>query len=176
MDDRSAGEVERSKLRSPAPAPRPVGERIVHQRRPEQAEDDERTQLHSFGDRRRDDGQSQPGNDQLEDHEEQVRDAVALHPDAMQEDVIEVSYQPVDIGAEGQAVAEDDPLDADEGKCDERQREHGDEVLPPHEPAVEEPHSRSHQHDHSRADEDKRRRAGINHAPASGTPVDRLRR
>jgi hypothetical protein len=144
-----------------------VSKRVVDQRRPEQAEDDERTDLYPFRNPGRHDCKRETRKDHLEGHKEQVRDAVAVHPDTLQEGVLQTPDQPVDVGAEGEAVAADDPLDADKGKCDERECDHRDEVLPAHEPSVEEPHSRGHQHDQCRTDQDKRRSAGVDHAPAS---------
>ena len=104
MDDGAAGEVERAEVAQPAAdAPDPVRHRRVDERRPEQAEDDERLEALALGEgagdqRRRDDGEHH-----LEGHEGRVRDrrrvvGVRLLPDAVQAEPVEAADEAAQSG------------------------------------------------------------------------------
>ena len=84
MDHSSACKVQRPEGASPATAPCPVGKRVVDQCCPEQSEDDECTQFDTLRNAGGQYRQRQAGKYQLEDHEQQVRNTVSVHSDAIQ--------------------------------------------------------------------------------------------
>ena len=70
VHDRAAGEVERAQLVEPAAgAPDPVRDRVVDERRPEQAEEHERLEALALGERAGDQRRRDDGEHHLEDHE-----------------------------------------------------------------------------------------------------------
>ena len=77
------------------------------------------------------------------------------------------------VGAEGQTVAEEHPLDADDADQHEALHHDGEDVLAAHQPAIEEREPGSHQHHEGRADDHPSRVPGV-HIPhgVSPSPVE----
>jgi hypothetical protein len=74
------------------------------------------------------------------------------------------------VGPEGQRVAPQHPLDADEAQDEEAVHDRREDVLAPDETAVEEPERRGHEHDEGGRDQEPRGVAGVDllHARQSG--------
>ncbi len=75
-----------------------------------------------------------------------------FHPDVVEEDVVQIADEAhtVDIRAERQREADDDPHDADKGQAEEAVHDGGQHVLAADEAAVEERQARQHDHDQRR--------------------------
>ena len=93
-----------------AHAPDPVRDRVIDERRPEQAEDHERLEALALGERAGDQRRGDDGEHHLEDHERLVRDrrrvvGVRLLADALQAEPVEPADEAAAVGAEGQAYS-----------------------------------------------------------------------
>ena len=135
-----------------------MSHRVVDEGRPEEREDEERAELHALGERADDEGRRDDREHHLEEHEQQVRDGgrvvgVGLDAHAVEAGPAQAADEAAVVGAEGQAVAEQHPLDADDAQQDEALHHDGEHVLAAHQAAVEEGQPRRHQHDQRRADQ-----------------------
>ena len=146
----AAGKIQRSHGTDPAAAPYPVGQRVVNQGAPQQAEDQEGGKLHALGkgagDERRGDGREHA----LKRHEGEVRNGVGvragLAPYPRQAEVVQVADHAADIRAKGKAVSPQHPLHADHGQQNETLHQGGQHVLAAHQAAVEQRQARRHHH------------------------------
>ena len=156
VHDGAAREVERALALQPAAvAPHPVGERVVDERRPQQGEQQERRELHALGERAGDQRRRDDREHHLEQHERLVRDRLRvgverLDADAAQADPLQPADDAALVGAEGQAVAPQDPLDRDQRHDDEALHQRGEHVLLAHHAAVEERQPRRRHQQHQR--------------------------
>src|SRR3972149_10320047 len=76
MHDRASGEIKRAKdPEPPADAPDPVSERVIYEGRPQQRENEERGELHPFGEGSRYKRGRYHGEHHLEEHERLMRDS-----------------------------------------------------------------------------------------------------
>jgi hypothetical protein len=100
---------------------------------------------------------------ELVDHEELVRDrrrvvGVGREPHARQPSPLEAADQAAEgIRPEGQAVAEQHPLDRDHAQHDETLLERRQDILAADHPPVEQPQARRHEHHQRRGDHHERR-------------------
>jgi hypothetical protein len=100
-----------------------MGERVIDQGRPKQNENDKGAEFCALGKRA---GYQSRRNDRehhLVDHESLMGNrssviGVGFRSHAVQADPIQAAYEPTDIGAKGQAVAKQYPLNSDEGDDD----------------------------------------------------------
>jgi hypothetical protein len=85
----------------------------------------------------------------LEGHEGQVRHAALVLPgQAREEHIVQAADEAADRGAEGQGVADDHPLDGDQGQGEVHEHERGEHVLlPDHAPVKEGQPGRHEQHE-----------------------------
>ena len=140
VHDRASREVERSEVvQPPVLAPDPVRNRVIDQRRPQEGENDERRELDPLRERAGDERRRDDGEHHLEDHEELVGNGgrvvgVRRQADAVEAEPGQVPEQVSDVGAKGDAVAPQDPLDADEAEDEEGLHHRGQHVLPPTRP------------------------------------------
>jgi len=131
-----------------------MGHRVIDQRRPQQAEDQEGLEADALhkraGDQRRGDHRKHhlvSGEEQEGDGGGVVR--VWRRSHAGQPQVAQAAHESAHIGAERQGEAEQNPLQADERHHDEAEVQRGEHVLLAHHSAVEERQSRGH-HQHQR--------------------------
>ena len=154
VDDGAAGEVERAELEQPAvDRPDPVGQRGVDEDRPQDREQDEGAEALALGEGARDERRGDGREHQLEGREQDERDGRRvdrrrLHADAVEHREVEAADQApaVDVGAEGEGEADDDPHDRDEGQPEEAVHDRREHVLAADEAAVEERQARQHDH------------------------------
>ena len=134
-------------------APYPVGDRVVHHRRPDQGEQDERLVAHALGEGTGDQGRRDHGEHGLEDHVGLVRHRRAVVGIRSQSDAVQAppgkaaEHAAADIWTERQAVDPQGPLHADDADNDEALHDGGQGVFAADQPAVEERQARGHQQD-----------------------------
>ena len=90
-----------------------MGDRVIHKRRPENAEKQERSELHAFGNARDDDCEREAGKRHLECGKQQIGDLQAescskLH--AVQTEMVETADHQ-HVGSKHKRVAEQEPLE-----------------------------------------------------------------
>src|SRR5438874_1075792 len=125
MNDGATSEVEGAKVVQPATStPDPVRQRIVHERGPEDAEQDERLEALALGEGAGDERWCDDGEHHLEGHECEMRDrrrvvGVWLDADVLQANPAQAPNDPPDVRAECQTVAPEHPLHADESEDEE---------------------------------------------------------
>ena len=140
LDHGAAGEVDQPCRLEEAPAPGPVGDGVVDQRGPEKGEHDECRKPDPLGGRRGDHGERDSRERKLIGCKENrgIGPLAGVKADASESDMGKVADHPADIRSEYEGISEEHPLQAHECESDEREREHGDEVLLPDHAAVEE--------------------------------------
>ncbi len=157
MDDRSSCEVDRAHLVEPAAlAPDPVRDRRVDQEGPQEREEDEGLEALPLGERPGDEGRRDDGKHHLEGHVgaggdcRRVGDRVLA--DAVQADEVQPADDApaVDVRAECEREAEEDPRDAHQGQDEDTVHDRAEHVLAAHQAAVEERETGRHQHDQRR--------------------------
>ena len=147
VDDEPAGEVDGARLEDPAlGAPHHVGDRAVDGEEPHRDERAPCAELHALGDRAEDQGGRDDREHRLE-HDEDVLGDVArrrrevgrhrVDRHAGESGLREVADEGV-AGAEGEAVADEDPEHADDAGGQHALHEDVEDVLRAHQAAVEE--------------------------------------
>ena len=158
VDDRAAGEVERSELEQPAVGrPDPVRDRRVDEDRPEDREQDEGAEPLALGERAGDEGRRDRREHQLEGGEQHERDGhridrARLEADAVEHREVEATdqAQSVDVRPEGEREPDDDPDDAHQRQSEEAVHDRREHVLAADEATVEQGQTRQHDHDQGR--------------------------
>ena len=116
VDDGAAGEIQGPQVAEPAAdPPDPVGHRVINQGRPEQGENQEGGEFHPFGKGAGDQGRGDDGKHQLKNHKGLVRNGGGIilerrRPDSRETEPVQAADDPVQGGAEGVAVAPEDPF------------------------------------------------------------------
>src|SRR5205823_6513171 len=131
-------------------------------------EKDERLEADALGERPGDEGWCDDGEHHLEDHVGLVRDGrsvidVGLEAHALQPYPAQAPDEAVAEGIwrEGQRVAPEYPLDADQPDDDEALHDGGQRVFAPDQAAVEKRQARRHQEDESTGSQEPRRVACV---------------
>ena len=174
----AAGEIQDAQGAQPAAlAPDPVGQGIIHQGHPDEAEEQKRLEAHPFHKGAGDQGRGDHREHHLEGGKEPVGDGLGIvrvgqGPHPVEPQKVEPADQPADIGAEGQGVAVQDPLDPGQGHKDVTQGQGGKQVLPAHHAPVKQGQGRSHQQDQRAAHQQPGGVAGINGPLHAVTPFN----
>ena len=164
VDNRAAREVERAKVEQPAVAgPHPVGDGRVDQRYPGNQEDEVGGELEPLHHRSRDQGRCDDGEHHLEDGKQHV--VAGLHTG--QADEGEVSHDGAAL-TECDAVAPEDPHNADHCHAHEAQHDGADDVAAADQTSVEEGKPRRHEQHQSRCGQQPGNRTTVH----SGTPPE----
>ena len=181
VDDGAAGEVEGAELVQPAVGrPHPVGERRVHEDRPQEREQDERAEPLALGEGAGDEGRGDRREHQLEGSEQHERDGRRirgrrLETHAVEHREVEPADEPeaADVRPEGEREPDDHPHDADEGQPEEAVHDRRQHVLAPDQAAVEQRQPRQHDHHECRRHEQPRGIASVHPflPAASGHPI-----
>ncbi len=169
MDDGAPGEVDGAEVAEPAAfTPDPMSDRRVDQERPQQREEDESLELLPFGEGTRDESRRDDGEHHLEGHVGRARDGGRVlcqrsGTDAAEADVVEPADDApaVDVLAERQGEAEENPRNADESQDEDAVHDRAEDVLATDEAAVEERQPGRHQHDERGRGQDPGGVAGV---------------
>ena len=153
MDDGAAGEVEDAELEEPAAfGPDHVGEWAVDEGGPEDDEEDVGAEGEAFGDGAGDEGGCDDGELALEHGEDELGDALVgeelVEGEALEGDVVPVPADDApsaDGVAEGEGVADQHPVQADDGHGDEGVEHGGEDVFASHHAGVEEGEAGDHE-------------------------------
>ena len=135
-----------------------MGQRVVHQRRPQERERQKRAELHPVRDRAGDQRRRDDREHALKDHERLVRHGrrivARLAADTDEPQPIEIADHAAHVRPEGEGIAPQHPLDAHHGHQNEALHDGRQCVLAPHQPAVEQGQARrGHHQDDRRTDQ-----------------------
>ena len=164
MDHGAAGKVDRLDDRITVPdtvheaghAPDHVGQREVDDEHPDRDEEQNRGELHAFGDRADDQRRGDDREHHLIHRKHVLRNPVGVigvgrAGDALQEKVFGAAEKrTVEALAENKAVAKRPPHDGDQARDTETLGEHGEDILPANEAAVEEGETGQRHEEHER--------------------------
>ena len=150
MDHRASRKIQNAHLFQPsALAPDPMAQGIVDQRRPQEAEKQERLEFNALhkgagNQSRRDDREHH-----LKSGKKPVGNRLAVVSvgqcaDPRKPEIVQTPDETLDIGAEGQRVTVQHPLNADQGHEDITQGQRGKNILPADHAAIEKGQGRCH--------------------------------
>jgi hypothetical protein len=143
MHNGAAREIQRTHLPDEATdSPYPVAHGVIHKCGPEQGEHDERHEAHALRERADDQRRRDDREHHLEDHERLVRNCgrvirIGIQADALQAKPVQVPDEALDVRTERQAVAPQDPLNADQTGDHETLHQDRQDVLTADQSAVE---------------------------------------
>ncbi len=159
VNDRAACEVQHAGGAQEAAAPDPVADGRIDQQRPQGREQQQTGIFHPLGEGAGDQGRGDDGEGHLEGDEQIFGNAGQqgvrrAQGHAVQEQHVQAAHiglkRGVRVGAEGDAVAGDEPDQRDHGEDADRLGDGGDDVLAAHHAAVEQGQTRQgHQQDQS---------------------------
>jgi hypothetical protein len=142
-----------------------VGDRHVHEQRPEPEEQQVAAEAHPLGERPGDERRGDHREHHLEDHERRGRNARRENhrsiADPAKAHVFESAGQQAVIGPKGERVPDEHPEHRDHPERDQRLHHRSEHVLGTYEPAVEQGETRRHEHHECRGHEHPRGVTGV---------------
>ena len=167
MHDGAAGKVEHAPLKEPAiRRPHPMGQGAVDESCPQHDEDDVAAKAHAFGDGARDERRRDDGELALKHDKNEFRDALIAVElsmrDSGQSQIGPIKTEEAAHGLpEGEAVAHQHPLHADDGHGDEAVHHGVEHAARAHHATVKQGQPWDHQQNHRRAGEHPGGAAGV---------------